>query len=172
MKKLLLILCIFAIAVAPMFAADKGHLSVNAKMELYNPPGDDIVAPMFTVQARYRLSAFLALVGNASWTKYEVSDNDVTFVPVAIDGELHPLGRKTFDPYIGVGLGANYRQVESLDPELNIGANLLGGLVWNPEGHFGVDVSVKYRIEDIANPGDTGSWSFGGGVTGSWETDL
>ena len=73
MKKAILILCIFAIAVAPAFAKDKGHISINAKMELYNPPGDDLIAPMFTVQARYRMSAFLAIVGNASWTQYKLS---------------------------------------------------------------------------------------------------
>ncbi len=172
MKRVILILCIFGLLTMPAFSAKKGHLSVNAKAELYNPPGEDIVAPMLTVQARYRLNAFIAIVGSGSWTKYEVSDVDVTFVPVSVDGELHPLGTNIFDPYVGVGLGVNYRQAEEADPELDIGADILGGLIWKPEGHFGIDVSVKYRIEDLANPGDSGSWSVGGGVTGSWETDI
>jgi outer membrane protein W len=172
MKNLILILCIFALVAAPAMAKKKGHISVNAKMELYNPPGDDLIAPMFTVQARYRMSAFFAAVGNASWTKYKIAGNDVTFVPLSVDGELHPMGKSTFDPYLGAGIGANYRQVETQDPEINIGADLLGGLIWKPEGYFGVDVSLRYRIEDIANPSKSGSWTVGGGVTGSWEKDL
>lgn len=172
MKKTILLMCIFAIIAAPVVAKDKGKLSVTAKAEVYNPPGEDIIAPMFTVQARYRMSAFLAIVGSGSWTKYEVSDVDVTFVPVSVDAELHPLGNNTFDPYVGAGLSANYRQAEETDPELDIGADILGGLIWDPGGNLGVDVNVKYRIEDLANPGDSGSWSVGGGVTGSWETDV
>jgi len=168
MKKAIIILCLIAIIVTPAFAKKKGHLSVTAKASIYNPPGDDLLAPMFTVEARYRMSAFIAIVGSASWTKYEISDIDYTFVPVAVDGELHPLGNQTFDPYAGAGLALNFRQPESGDPDINIGAEILGGVTYKPKNNFGVEFDVKYRIEDLANPGDSGSWSVGGGVTGSW----
>jgi len=116
-------------------------------------------------------------VGSGSWTKYDFNDAEVMFVPVAVDGELHPLGKGTFDPYVGVGLSFNYRQYDYSPPtddetELNVGTEFLGGVSYKPSNQFGFEFDVKYRIEDLANMNDSGSWSVGGGVTGSWEQDL
>ena len=177
MRKIVFCVIILAVLAAPTFAKEKGHISVTAKAEIYNPPGDDLIAPMFTVAARYRFSSFLAAVGSGSWTKYELDGADVTFVPVAVDGEVHPLGKGVFDPFLGAGIAFNYRQYDYSPPqdddtELTMGAEFLGGISYKPKNQFGFEFNFKYRIEDIANASDSGSWSLGGGVTGSWEKDL
>ncbi len=176
MCRIVITLCLFAVLISPVFADKNGHISITAKAELYDPPGDANIAPMFTVQARYRMSAFLAIVGSGSWTNYDYSGADVTYIPIAIDGEAHPLGRSVFDPYGGAGISFNYRQYDYDEVEdetdLTIGVELLGGVTYKPKNNFGFQFDVKYRIEDIANPGDSGSWTVGGGVTGSWEADI
>ena len=177
MRKTTLIFVIAAMLSFSLFAADNGHISINAKVSIYDPPGDASVAPMFTLQARYRLSAFLALVGSGSWTNYEYDGADITYIPVALDGELHFLGRSTFDPYAGIGISFNYKNYNYDPPtgdetDLTLGADILGGITYKPTGNFGFDLEAKYRIEDIANIEDSGSWSLGGGITGSWEKDL
>jgi len=166
---LLLVVCLLAL---PAFAKrDKGHLSISAKASIYDPPGDAGITPMVTVSARYNLSAFIVAVGSVSWTNY----SNTTYIPVTADGELHPLGTAAFDPYAGAGLSANYYQFSgggSTSTELKLGTELYGGIAYHPSGMIGFEGEAKYRIEDIAHAGDTGSWSLGGGITGSWEKDL
>jgi hypothetical protein len=177
MRRITLFAIIIAILVAPAFSKDKGHISVTAKAEIYNPPGDDLIAPMFTIEARYRFNAYLAAVGSGSWTQYDLGEAEVTYVPVAVDGEVHPLGRGVFDPFAGVGLAFNYKQYNySIDgndeTDLTLGTEFFGGVSYKPKNQFGFELNFKYRIEDVVNAGDSGSWSLGGGVTGSWEKDL
>jgi len=176
-KKVLLLIVISAILLmAATTNADRGHISVTARAEIYDPPGPAKIAPMFTIEARYRLSAFIAATASGSWTQYSDNDANITFIPVSVAGEVHPFGKGVFDPYAGMGIGFNFRQFEYSgsddEAELNLGLEFLGGVTYKPKNQFGFAFQFKYRIEDIANAGDTGSWSFGGGVTGSWEKDL
>ncbi|RKZ29465.1 hypothetical protein DRQ36_08505 [bacterium] len=176
MRKTIIVFCIAGLLIAPAFAIEKGHISVTAKASIYDPPGDAGIAPMFTLEARYRLSAFLAIVGSGSWTTYDYNSADITYIPVAIDGELHPLGTATFDPYAGAGISFNYYEYDydtgADDTEITLGIEALGGLSYKISDNFKFEFDCKYRIEDITDAGNTGSWSTGGGITGSWEKDL
>ncbi|MCK5833516.1 outer membrane beta-barrel protein [bacterium] len=176
MKKFILMILVVLLA-SVAFSADKGHISLTAKVEIYDPPGSAKIAPMFTIKGKYRFNAFLAATGSGSWTQYNYNDAEITYIPIAVDGEVHPFGIGVFDPYTGVGLGVNFRQYDYTaeqddKTELTIGAELLGGVTYKPKNQFGFEFDFKYRVEDIANANETGSWSLGGGVTGSWEKDL
>jgi len=176
-KNKLTFVILIALAAATGFGKSDSHISLIARAEIYDPPGSAKIAPMFTFEGRYRFNAFLAATGSGSWTQYGYDDADVTYIPVSVDGELHPFGKGVFDPFAGVGLGFNFRRfdysgVQDDETELTLGLEFLGGVTYKPKNQFGFDFNFKYRIEDIANAGDTGSWSFGGGVTGSWEKDL
>jgi hypothetical protein len=172
MRIIVIITIVVCLLALPAFAKrDKGHLSVTAKASIYDPPGDAGITPMITVEANYNLSKFIVAVGSVSWTSYD----NTTFVPVTAAGELHPLGSAAFDPYAGAGLSANYRRFSASglsDTDLTLGLEFFGGIAYHPGGMIGFEGEAKYRIEDIAHAGDSGSWSLGGGITGSWEKDL
>lgn len=178
MKRIFIFILIVLAITAPLYGkSKKGRLSVKAKMSLYDPPGSAKVAPMFTLEATYRMSAKLAISGSGSWTSYPDGDANITFIPIAVTGEVHPLGYSVFDPYAGAGLAGNLRQIDYEEPikdktEFKLGTELFGGVSYKPKGFLGFELELRYRIEDIANPGDTGSFSVGGGITGTWETDL
>jgi len=156
----------------------RGHLSVTAKANLYDPPGSAGTTTMLTVEARYRLSSFVSLVGSGGWTSYSHSGADVTYMPIAVDGIIHLMGIAEFDPYAGAGVSLNYRSYDydgTLDDKTDVtgGVEMLTGVSYRPGGSgFGIDFDIKYRIEDVGNPSDSGSWSIGGGITGTFETDL
>ena len=172
MKQVIVLLFVVCLLAVPAFAKrDKGHLSITAKASIYDPPGDAGITPMVTIEANYNLSAFIVAVGSVSWTSYD----NTTFVPVTADGEFHPLGTAAFDPYAGAGISANYYKYSGggiTSTELKLGAELYGGIAYHPSGMIGFEGEVKYRIEDFGNIADSGSWSLGGGITGSWEKDL
>ncbi len=179
MFRFLILLVLPVVMVLPASAGSaKGHLSVTAKANLYNPPGDADIATMLTVEARYRLSSFVSLMGSGGWTSYSHAGADITYMPVAVDGIFHFMGMSEFDPYAGAGLSLNYRAYDYDDTrndktDITGGAEILTGISYRPgDSGFGLDFDIKYRIEDIGNPSDSGSWSIGGGVTGTFETDL
>ncbi|MBN1426240.1 outer membrane beta-barrel protein [Candidatus Fermentibacteria bacterium] len=155
----------------PALAAEKGHISVTATASIYDPPGDAGASPMLGLRANYWLSSKVALAGNVSWTKYDDAGTSITYVPVSIDGILHPLGSAKFDPYVGAGLGLNYRSWAD-DSRTDAGVEFLAGLAYRPGGSMSFDFEVKRRIEDLSDTKDSGSWSFGGGITGTWSGDL
>lgn len=167
MRALAAVSILFSVVAFPAFAAEKGHISITATASIYDPPGDAGATPMVGVQVNYWLSSYVSLAGNASWAKYD----DITYVPVSVDGILHPLGSSKFDPYVGGGLGVNYRSWEN-KTDTTMGVEFLAGLSYRPGGSLSFDVEAKYRVEDLGDTADTGSWSFGGGITGTWSGDL
>ena len=171
MRFSIVVLSLLLILAVPVSAAEKGHISITATASIYDPPGDAGASPMIGVQANYWLSSYVSLAGNVSWTKYDDGDLSVTYVPVAVDGILHPLGSSKFDPYVGAGLGVNYRSWED-ETDTTMGVEFLTGLAYRPGGSMSFDIEAKYRVEDLGDTGNSGSWSFGGGVTGTWSGDL
>ncbi|MCU0611577.1 MAG: outer membrane beta-barrel protein [Candidatus Eisenbacteria bacterium] len=167
MRPAIAVLGLLLLLAVPAPAAEKGHISVTATASIYNPPGDAGTSPMLGIQANYWLSSYVSLAGNVSWTKYD----DVTYVPIAVDGIFHPLGSASLDPYVGAGLGLNYRSWEN-ETDMTGGAEFLAGLAYRPGGSLSFDFEAKYRVEDLSDTANSGSWSFGGGVTGTWSGDL
>ncbi|MBN2135929.1 MAG: porin family protein [Acidobacteria bacterium] len=164
---------IFITIVLLVFAASNifaGKLKVGGKASTYNPPGADNSTYMIEVTANYSISDYFSAQGSIGWTTYKSGGEDVTQIPVTLDGIYHIFGRKTFDPYAGAGIGYYITKVGS-ENESTFGFQVFGGLEFRPSSDFGVSVEVKYRVPDISNP-DQGGVSFGGGVTGEIELDL
>ncbi len=171
MRSFLIILGVVLVFALPAMAREKGHISVTATASIYDPPGGAGASPMLGLQATYWLSSRLSLAGNVSWAMWVESGQSVTYVPIYVDGIFHPLGAARLDPYVGAGLGANYHSYPDKS-ETTAGIELLGGLSYRPGGSFSFDFEVRRRIEDLGNTKDNGSWSFGGGITGTWSGNL
>jgi hypothetical protein len=173
MKSGIALLLVFGIMVSTAQTQPaKGQLTVTIKANAYNPPGDADMTTMVTADARYRLSTYVSLAANIGWSTYDVSGADITYVPIGFDGIVHFLGFSALDPYAGAGLTLNYRSYDYTgdmndDTDMTGGMEFLTGLSYRPRGgNFGLDFDIKYRIEDLSEAGDSGSWSIGGGVTG------
>lgn len=177
MYRCFFVLGVCILMVTPALGGEGGKLTITARASIYNPPGDADTAPMVNIDAAYRLSSMVSVVGSGGWTSYSASGTDITFIPLSVTGRVHFLGVSTFDPYAGAGLAMNLRSYDypaPLDDETDVtgGMEILGGVSYRPGGGFGVDFDIKYRIEDLSDMGDSGSWSLGGGVTGSVSLDL
>ena len=172
MKKLMLLILLFTLVVAPLSAKPKkGHLSVKAKVSLYDPP-DGGSTTIYGVNATYRLSSFFSVAGNVEYSVYDNDSNeDVTYLPVTVEGKFHPLGLSSnFDPYLGAGLGLFLKTVGD-DNESTFGYEMLGGITYHSNTGIGFTGEAKYSIPDVSKP-DVGGLTIGGGVEGSFEMDL
>jgi|GEM_PF-1342459 len=177
-KKALCIIIVFIVATSAFAGEDRGRLTISGRVSIYNPPGDADAAPMVNLQATYRMSSMISLVGSGGWSKYESGDTDITYIPIEARAQFHPLGRMTLDPHIGGGVSLNMRSydypagVEGDDSDITGGLVFNGGVSYRPSSGFGVDFDLVYRIEDITEMDDSGSWSIGGGVSGNVSFDL
>ncbi len=153
-----------------LYGKDKGHLSLKAKVSLYDPP-DGGQTMIYGVTADYRFSNFFSAAGNAEYAQYNNDDSeDVTYMPVTVDGKLHALGDSSIDPYLGAGLGLFLKTVGD-ENETTFGFEFLGGISYHMESGFGFSAEAKYAIPDVSNP-DEGGLTLGGGIEGSLEMDL
>jgi len=147
-------------------AEAKGRITISAGVSIYDPPGDVSSTLLFEIAARYRLSDKVTAELSVGWTQY----SDVTLMPVQLNGEFHPLGAKVFDPYVGAGTGVYLTKIAEVT-EATIGIQALAGLAFRPAKGFGFSAEVKYMLADITD-GNSGGLTFGGGIEGTWETDL
>ncbi|RKZ33328.1 hypothetical protein DRQ33_04430 [bacterium] len=148
----------------------QGKLSVNASVSVFDPPGDVSSALLFEVSAKYKLSNKVTTEMSVGWSQYESGGQNVTLIPVQLNGELHPLGRGMFDPYVGCGIGAYFTQTGE-DVTATAGVQGLGGLSFSPQDNFSFSVEIKYMLTDVTDP-ESGGWSLGGGADINWETPL
>ncbi len=162
---LLIILLLFIPASAKK---GKGKLTIGAKASLYNPPGTSATTILFEVTARYRMSDKLTGELSMGWTQYEAGGKSTTMVPIQVNAEFHPMGRKFFDPYLGGGSGA-YLSVIEEELDVTLGFQVFGGVMVRPTSGFGFSIQVKYILTDVSDS-NSGGFSLGGGVEGSWET--
>ena len=178
MKKVLCILILLFLAAGSFADEDRGRLTIAGRVSIYNPPGDADAAPMVNLEAQYRLSSMISLVASGGWSKYESGDVDITFIPIETRVQIHPFGRMALDPHFGGGVALNMRSydypagVEGDESDVTGGLLFNGGLSYRPSSGFGVDFDLIYRIEDISEMDDSGSWSIGGGVSGNVSFDL
>ncbi|MCD6595415.1 outer membrane beta-barrel protein [bacterium] len=150
--------------------SSRGKLSVNGSVSIYDPPGDVSSAFLFEIAARYSLSDQIVGELSVGWSQYEQSGENVTFIPVQLNGEFHPLGQGIFDPYAGAGISANLTQTGD-NVDATAGVQALSGISFKPQSGFGVSVEVKYMLLDITDT-NSGTFSLGGGVDFNWETEL
>ena len=162
---LLIVLLLFIPASA---TKGKGRLTIGAKASLYNPPGPSATTMLFEVTARYRMSDKLTGELSMGWTQYKAGGKSTTMVPIQINAEFHPMGRKVFDPYLGGGSGAYFSVVEE-ELDVTLGIQVFGGVMVRPSSGFGLSIQVKYMLADVSDS-KSGGFSLGGGVEGSWET--
>lgn len=170
MKKHIIALITVLLVLSLVSGVHAGKLKIGGKVSTYNPSGADNSTYMFEITATYTISDYFSAQGSIGWTTYETSGEDVTQIPVTLDGIYHIFGRKTFDPYVGAGIGYYMTKVGSVD-ESTFGFQVLGGLEFKPTSDFGVSVEAKYRVPDVSNP-DQGGMSFSLGLTGEIEMDL
>lgn len=152
------------------YAKGSGKLSVSASVSAYNPPGDAGTTLLFEIAARYRVSDKITAEMSLGWTQYESGGENVTLMPIQLNGEFHPLGRKQFDPYMGAGTGVYLQKIgEEVTPTAGIQA--LAGVTFIATGGIKFSAELKYMLTDITDM-DSGGLTMGGGIEGSWETDL
>ena len=173
MRKAIIVILFFGLllsGIAEAKSSKKGNLSVGAKVSMYNPPGDAGSTLLFEVTARYRFSDYVVAEMSVGWTQYSSGGQTVTLMPIQLNGEFHPMGRKVFDPYLGAGTGVYLQQVgETTDATMGVQA--LAGLAFRPTSGFSFSAEVKYMLSDISDA-DSGGLTFGGVVEGNWEMDL
>ena len=150
--------------------SNKGKLSVKTSVSYYNPPGSSSSALLFELSARYSLSNRVVSELSVGWSQYDDGGQNVTFIPIQLNGEFHPLGQGTFDPYAGAGISANLTQTGD-DVDATAGVQALGGISFEPKSGFGISIEVKYMLMDITDP-SSGTFSLGGGVDVNWQTEL
>ncbi len=172
MRKFTLLLVAVLIVFTSSVQAKKkaGKLSVGAKVSVYNPPGDASSTLLFEVAAKYNVSDKVTAELSVGWTQYTSGGEDVTLMPIQLNGEFHPLGRIVFDPYVGGGIGAYLTKTGDVS-SVTAGIQTLAGLSFKPAGGLAFTAEVKYILSDITDA-NSGGFTFGGGVEGNWETEL
>ncbi len=171
MKRTIILSLIVLVFICPLMAkGKKGHLSLKAKVSLYDPP-DGSQTTIYGMTADYRFSNFLSAAGNVEYAVYDNDGgDDVKYMPVTVDGKLHALGDSSIDPYLGAGFGLFLKTVGD-ENETTFGFEFLGGISYHMENGFGFSGEAKYAIPDVSNP-DDGGLTIGGGIEGSLEMDL
>lgn len=170
MKRLLWIMSLVPFLLSPACAGKRGKLSVGAKVSVYDPPGNVSSALLFEISAKYRISSKVTTELSVGWTKYKDEGVEVTMMPIQLNGEFHPLGQSTFDPYLSAGIGGYLTQKDK-KTDITAGVQSAIGLKFSPKEMFSFSAEIKYILPDITDP-KSGGVTLGGGVQGSWETKL
>ena len=163
----MLALCVLFVGVGEAKSSKKkGRLSVSAGVSVYNPPGTSSSSLLFEIAAKYRVSDKFTADMSVGWTQYD----DVTLMPIKLNGEFHPLGDKVFDPYVGAGSGLYLSKVLETT-SATVGVQAFAGLKYSPSNGIGFSGQVEYMLTDISDA-NSGGLSFGGNVEGNWEVDM
>jgi len=167
----ILIIALLASGIEARKKKDKGNLSVNASVSIYDPPGNTSTALLFEVAARYTFTSKIVGELSLGWTQYSDNGQTVTMMPVQLNSEFHPLGQSLLiDPYAGMGVGAYITQTGE-ETDVSAGLQALTGVSIKAKSGISISFEVKYMLTDISDF-DSGSVTFGGGIEGSWSTDL
>ncbi|MCD6418242.1 outer membrane beta-barrel protein [bacterium] len=171
MRRFVLLTVAFVLILSVSANAKKsGKLSLGAKMSVYDPPGDASSTLLFEIVAKYWVSTKVTTELSVGWTQYKESGENVMLMPIQLNAEFHPLGRISFDPYCGGGIGAYIKQTGD-ETSATAGIQMLAGLSFKPSGGLSFNAEVKYILSDITDS-NSGGFSFGGGVEGNWQTEL
>ncbi len=148
----------------------RGKLTISVDVSTYDPPGDVSSTLLFEVSAKYSLSKVVSAELAVGWTQYSEDEDVVTLVPVQLNGEFHPLGRRMVDPYASAGFGAYLKQRgDAFSATAGIQAAL--GISVKAPGGFSLNVEVEYDLQDITDP-SSGGLKLGGGMEGSIDIEL
>jgi hypothetical protein len=161
---LFLPLALFALALPAR--AGQAHLSFRGS--LYKPYNSDSYVFLVGVSLRYDINRYWTADGNVEYASYTDRDGRRNvFLPVTADLIGHPFGRRTFDPYLGGGLGYYYRTIADTNRS-SVGFQTVTGIRLSTQKGFGIAFEVRYIAPDISKPKEGGfsySGDIGGGMT-------
>ena len=160
-------LTVFALGLFPLSAyAGQAHLSFRGS--LYKPYNSDSYVFLVGMSLRYDINRYWTADGNVEYASY--SDHQGkrnVLLPVTADLIGHPFGRRTFDPYLGGGLGYYYRTIADTNRS-SMGFQTVTGIQLRVIEGFGIAFEVRYIAPDITKPRQGGfaySGDIGGGMT-------
>ena len=164
--KSLLFLPLAFFALALPSRAGQAHLSFRGS--LYKPYNSDSYVFLVGVSLRYDINRYWTADGNVEYATYsDRQGRRNVILPVTADIIGHPFGRRTFDPYLGGGLGYYYRTIADTNRS-SVGFQTVTGIRLRTMEGFGIAFEVRYIAPDIAKPREGGfaySGDIGGGMT-------
>jgi len=160
-------LTVFALGLFPLSAyAGQAHLSFRGS--LYKPYNSDSYVFLVGMSLRYDINRYWTADGNVEYATYsDRQGRRNVILPVTADLIGHPFGRRTFDPYLGGGLGYYYRTIADTNRS-SMGFQTVTGIQLRVIEGFGIAFEVRYIAPDITKPRQGGfaySGDIGGGMT-------
>lgn len=160
-------LTVFALGLFPLSAyAGQAHLSFRGS--LYKPYNSDSYVFLVGMSLRYDINRYWTADGNVEYASYsDRQGGRNVLLPVTADLIGHPFGRRTFDPYLGGGLGYYYRTIADTNRS-SMGFQTVTGIQLRMMEGFGIAFEVRYIAPDITKPRQGGfaySGDIGGGMT-------
>jgi len=164
--KSLVFLPLALLALALPSRAEQAHLSFRGS--LYKPYNSDSYVFLVGISLRYDINRYWTADGNVEYATYsDRQGRRNVLLPVTADLIGHPFGRRTFDPYLGGGLGYYYRTIADTNRS-SMGFQTVTGIQLRVMEGFGVAFEVRYIAPDITKPRQGGfaySGDIGGGMT-------
>jgi hypothetical protein len=145
-----------------------GQVQLSFRGSLYKPYNSDTYIALIGLSLRYDINRYWTLDGNVEYASYfDREGRRNVFLPVTTDLIGHPFGRRTFDPYLGGGLGYYYRTIADTNRS-SMGFQTVTGIRLRTQEGFGIAFEVRYIAPDITKPREGGfaySGDVGGGMT-------
>ncbi len=160
-------LAVFALGLLSL-SAQAGQAHISFRGSLYKPYNSDSYVFLVGVSLRYDINKYWTADGNVEYASYTDRDGRRNMIlPVTANLIGHPFGRKTFDPYLGGGLGYYYRTIADTNRS-SVGFQTVTGIRLRTMEGFGIAFEVRYIAPDITKPREGGfsySGDIGGGMT-------
>jgi hypothetical protein len=160
-------LTVFALGLFPL-SAYAGQVHLSFRGSLYKPYNSDSYVFLVGMSLRYNINRYWTADGNVEYATYsDRQGRRNVILPVTADLIGHPFGRRTFDPYLGGGLGYYYRSIADTNRS-SMGFQTVTGIQLRVIEGFGIAFEVRYIAPDITKPRQGGvaySGDIGGGMT-------
>ncbi len=165
MKKIVLALALFAVAVSPALA---GNLTVSGRAGLFSPNGGSS-SMMYGLGANYALNDNLSVRGAIETTSYDVGGVSTSFTPVTLDLIYSQTMVGMITPYAGAGLSYNTTTAGGVSKQTS-GGQAEAGIKFELGG-FMAGVEYRYMLTDLSNS-NSGASTYNAYMTGGFSQSF